>query len=1200
MALSNKTTNISSLFQNRAKNLNLTEISSDDVLDLIKEVNIINPESLSRDDLSIILKRLDDYEGFYSTQQLENIDYSLFSNHVFFDSAVNKVSYAFNRIHEIPFDKDEIENLKYKNKTDGYTNYILKNKFPKSKGFANFSGSETIVVFDEQGKILSENKNNKVGLLNPKTSNFSFDFWLYVDGNSLTNNNNQVVFNKIEIFDDGGTKKINNGFLCTLSNIDDNDNNEECFIELIIYIDKEFVSSKTKIKKDVFQNVTISVSSLNNLKKIDFIIDGNIVESSKIISLGSIQNKNFGDGFKDRKINFSIGGIFSNFNNNVFISSEISHDNHTFNNLTGKIDEFRFFHKTRSKKVIKQNMHKNINAQKGLRLYLRLNEPGGNYRNSCLTIDYSGNKLHGVIYQKVNNQINIMTDTSNFKVSNNTPLKLEKIEDSPVLNPSYLESLTVRENLIIEAKKYDSQNPNLIFNLMPRHYFLAASDFQNLPVFSSEDAYNLPASVVNSEGNLVKTNTLNAKVPANNELVNIVLIWARFFDQLKCYISSITNLLNVNYDAINKKQIIGMQIPLLCKMYGLEFREILPTITKNKLNNENLKFEDILSENSIRKIQNILWQRFLINTQDFLRSKGTTKSIQSAFSSFGIDHNKFIDIREYSSNNSINQSKNFNLQNVKKFCIDFGNQINLMIDPVFTGSDYPDNKLFLQIPDIKSKSIDQSKKISNTNTQENGFGENWSIEMFFDFKNMINKKFFLQKKKINQEFESVDSFKDSQFLFRIDNIDDDNLISVKYVRKSSNNTKLGNIVINIKTIHDDNSFNQEIIIQDVDVFSNKKYFSITQSVVNGVVHHSAYIDDIGKKISIKDIKKVDKTKTIQDSSKLFSKQSGLTFKIGDYNYTNQVNFIESDTNPVFQGQVYKVRLWKKSLTINEISSHVKDLDNFGTEDFMPLKHVIADFEVKNIQSTFNQNNNVRTWEIEDITNNLNDQNQSLNKMTLTTKNSSQVDSNVINFNNFLVKNQNIKFDEANSYNKVNIVSLKENKNKTLLENFNSFPSNKVPNDFLYENINRISVDMSIVKIINSDISKIISNVNDFTSKISNTYSKYEYNYQEIESIKKTYFEKFSDSNFINYSSIGNVFKYFDNIMTSILYEIVPSRVRFEGFNLVYESHVLERHKYMYKNKDSINTIIDSSNDINYYRQSIVSRRSSDYNDNRKI
>ena len=201
-----------------------------------------------------------------------------------------------------------------------------------------------------------------------------------------------------------------------------------------------------------------------------------------------------------------------------------------------------------------------------------------------------------------------------------------------------------------------------------------------------------------------------------------------------------------------------------------------------------------------------------------------------------------------------------------------------MIDPTFSGNSYSDNKLFLRIPNIKSKSADQSKKISAENTQEDGLGENWSIEMFFDFKNMINKRFFLQKKKINQDFESVDSFKDEQFLFRIDNDSDDNLVSVKYVRKSSNNTKLGNIIVNIKTIHDDSLFNQEIIIQDVDIFSNKKYFSITQSVVDNVVYHSAYIDDIGKKISIKDIKKINKTKTIQDLSKLFSKQSDLTFK----------------------------------------------------------------------------------------------------------------------------------------------------------------------------------------------------------------------------------------------------------------------------------------------------------------------------------
>lgn len=1186
MALTKNKNNESSLFNSRLKDLNFTSASSNNLFEIIKENNFINPESLSKDDLSIILKRIDDYNGFYTTQQLENIDYSNFKNHVFFDSAVNKATYAFDRILNYPYDKNEIENIKFNNKTDGYTNYILKNVFPKSKGYVNFSGNQFVVVYDEQGKTVKNNLNKKIGLLNPKSSNFSFDFWIEPNYESLNNENNQVVFSKIETLTNNNINSISNGFLCVLENL----NSNECYLKFIIYAQNKFTFSKTKIKTNVFQNIVISVSSLRNNRKIDFLINGNIVDTSDIIkSSQDLQTKNFEDSFKEKDINFSIGGIFASKQQNVLVSENITHDNITLNNFHGKIDEFRFFHKTRSQNEIKENMHKNIFSQRNLVLYLRFNEPKGLYTNSCLIIDYSGNELHGIVYQDDNGQINILQDTTNFKINENTPLKLEKAENSPVLHPGYVETINLRQKIIEIASDYDSKNPNLIFNLMPKHYFLDSADFQSLPVFSNEDAYTVPDSIVDSNGNLLKISTLKAKVSANNELVNIVLIWARFFDQLKCYISSITNLININYDAINKKSIVGMQIPLMCKFYGIDFKEMLPTITKNKLNSENLKFEDLLSEVSIRKIQNTLWQRFLINTQDFLRSKGTKKSIKSVFSSFGIDSDKFIDIREYSSNNLISKINNYNLIDNKKFAIDFGNSTTLLEDPIFNQENETDNKLLLEISNLRSKERNQFDLQDST---VSGIGSNWSIELFFDFKKIINNKKFLQKRKVSQDISDREDFNNKQYLFRIDNENNENLVSVKFIRKS-NNDIFGDVIVNIKTIHNDNSKNQEIILSNIDIFSEKQYFSITQKIENNNIIHTVYSDVVGKPVEIKNIIKSQKTKTIENlnTNDLFSNQENLNLKIGDFNYENQVNFISIGENPVFQGRVFKIRLWKTELKENEVLSHIKDINNLGLENLNSKKYLISDFEVKNISSVYDLNTDIRTWQIEDQTN-------SLNSLLVKSKNRSHSDLNVISFDNFLSKAQNIKFDEINSYNKVNIISYKEEENKSLLSNFNSFPSRKVPNDFKYENINRLSVDMSIVKVINDDISKIISDIETFTAKLSNSHSKYEYNYNELEVIRKDYFEKYSDSNYINYSSIGNIFKYFDNILSSLLYDIVPSRVRFEGFNFVYESHVLERHKYENKNKDSINTIIDKDSIVDFSRDNILSRRNINYNDNR--
>ena len=72
-------------------NLNLENFNSN---------NIIDPEVLATSLTSSHSKRLDDYNGLFSSQQIKNKDFSKFKNHVYFDSAVDKVSYAFNKILE--------------------------------------------------------------------------------------------------------------------------------------------------------------------------------------------------------------------------------------------------------------------------------------------------------------------------------------------------------------------------------------------------------------------------------------------------------------------------------------------------------------------------------------------------------------------------------------------------------------------------------------------------------------------------------------------------------------------------------------------------------------------------------------------------------------------------------------------------------------------------------------------------------------------------------------------------------------------------------------------------------------------------------------------------------------------------------------------------------------------------------------------
>ena len=144
--------------------------------------------------------------------------------------------------------------------------------------------------------------------------------------------------------------------------------------------------------------------------------------------------------------------------------------------------------------------------------------------------------------------------------------------------------------------------------------------------------------------------------------------------------------------------------------------------------------------------------------------------------------------------------------------------------------------------------------------------------------------------------------------------------------------------------------------------------------------------------------------------------------------------------------------------------------------------------------------------------------------------------------------------------------------------------------------------MSIVKVLNEDISKIIFDLESFTSLLNKNMSIHSYSYKYLEDIRSKYFEKFDDKKYIKYSSIGGIFKYFDNILTNILHDIIPAGTQYDGFNFVYESHTLERHKYEHKNKHSkVSLSPDSSEKYSYSINNNNShRRPASYNNNRRL
>jgi hypothetical protein len=1149
----------------------------------IKGLYTIDIEKLQTEDITLINKNIDDYNTFFTTQQAEFIDYSSFSDHVFFDSAVNKVIFGFNRLLNFPYDLNEFSYKQFINKLEGYTGYLYRNIYPKNKSFINFEGNQKVLIKNLNGAFLNDYEDPKVGVLKPE-ARFSFNFWLKAKSNNFTNNQTLFKFYNVQ---------NNSGFISFVSF--DNNNNGKHYINFLLINDQEYKLEKTEISLDAFANITINVTNLQNKRNISFVIDGNKVENS---AYGSDEETSMtANSFHDSLSEVSTEFIFGSSEN---LTVTLDGQNYAFTNFKGCIDEFRFYHKIKSIKETKREIHKNVFAQEGLVLYLKFNEPGGNYLNSYVCLDSSSNKLHGLI---LNDSNEIIQDTTNYKVSSDTPLRLERDELSPVVNSSFPDIVTLRNQLLEKAAVFDQKNKNLIFNLMPKHYFLEAGDYQNLPIFSSNDI----VKVKEVDGKAIKylyqptTDTFKAYQPGNNHFVNMLLIWARFFDQLKIMLDSISTIIDVDYDTINEKKILGLKIPLICKQYGLDFVEIFSSITKRKKNKEALTFNDVVNDFSIRKIQNEIWYKILINSQSFIRSKGTINSIENLMSSVGLNVSDNITIREYSNINNLNNSNDQFISSKTKFkSVNLTNKKLLSTSSTFEeSSSFSNEKPYIEVLDLKhfdinDDSIYKDYLVTNQSVKS-GLGDNFSIELFFKLESFLKDKTNIAS--ITSEKKNVlTNISNIQNVLRLDYIKSP-VLNIFFTRKNLDSS-LFTLTADIKPVVNSYLYNFTLVIEDIDLFDRENYICITQSITDTNITYTLYSSKANANILNETLKTSTQTKSINNfnSSNLFSNKSNINLRIGHYHYDNTTTELFSLNNTNFQGEILSIRTWAKSLEVLEIENHVKNIKNIS-ESNISKTSLVNNFSIKEV--TEQSAGGIKYFVFDDNAIIKKESgSKSLNECRFNIKSSDNL-IDFVKYNEFIIKNKNFSLDTVVKQNKVNIESFNESKNKIITNNFNSFPSNSVSYDHDFIDENRFSIDFSTTKAINDDISRLIASITDFNEVLINN-NMYNFKYSNIDKLKTEYFNRIKDDKIVNYSSLANVFRYFDNILSTLLNNMIPSKTKFQGFNLVYESHILERHKYQYKNSDSRVNIYNPSEAHNFSRETNKSYRNNSYNNNRSM
>jgi len=573
---------------------------------------------------------------------------------------------------------------------------------------------------------------------------------------------------------------------------------------------------------------------------------------------------------------------------------------------------------------------------------------------------------------------------------------------------------------------------------------------------------------------------------------------------------------------------------------GIEFREILPLTLIEKLDNKNLKNEDVFSDISIRQIQNNLWKRFIINSQSYFSSKGTYRSLIEIFNNFGLRENDFIKFRENTGNNSfLINNQYYDKQKNKKF-ISFGNrsQLENILATTFDANGYPTNKNFLSSSDFSA---------SNTELFTIDISNDFTFENYFYF----NKK----------DFSILDN---TQSLFRLDSKENVGgyfkpLINIISERRGFSDE---NHSIKAYVSLDGQTYEEIQISNSIKLFSGEIYYLCIRKKLDIKTNKHVISFDISST-------RKNSNCLIEQSSFVMSQNFNTTARVnriyfGNFDYSNKISTVDQliyHTN--LEGNITNIRGYSQSISDKILSKKRKDISFIGIEEtstiFEKLK-INIDLSLTKSSTNLSKITSVINKDYYESVNNQN------SEAIYFYMGSESVKEDTLIVKKILTLEQNEDINTPHSSNKIFINNVESEKIKSNLENESS-SFFELDLNYLYSQDKRFYIDFSYINLLNNDISKILS-VNDFfNNSIGNITSLYEDEYNDLESLRKIYFEKLSEE--IDSTKFYQTYKYFDNILESLLRETIPSKLSFSGFNYVHTSHLLERNKYKSKLFNSI-------------------------------
>ena len=1076
-----------------------------------------------------------------SSQQLP-FDFSKFENHTFFSSAEANVNIAFEKIiNTFPFDGTREEYDKWVDELTGFENHVM-STYPQYTGYLTLSGTDYIEVIDKAGVVFPSISRNSTGetILNPKTNPIfiEVDVALPVEAND-----DQYIFYHM-------SSSI--GYAAYVENTASTTSAKVYFT---ILSGSRSIAASTRIVKGRFNKLAFFYDNRPFTRRAGIMSGTTVVSQSPRFTIGSI---NTGGS----SLFIASGSAFSSPHISFTPSS----------GLTGSLNNFRVFHEIRTAAQITNYETRTLFSEENARLAFRFNEPTGSYTNEDVVLDHSGNSLHS----KISNYQSRIRGAKPYP----SLVRFERAVFHPTLFPSHPDVLALNTTLLTTASQYDSNNPNLITNLVPRHYLEVAAQ-SNYAIGTSADGELLEGIKAQPS----KYSLPGAAAIGQPQIISALLfMWARAFDEMKIMLDHVSNLVHVDYE--KEDSIADQFLPFLSKYYGFE----LPNMFRNAdygqfFSGENVSGETMVG--SLNDLQNEMWRRILINLKEVLASKGTIHSIKTLFRSAGIDPDRMFRFIEYGG------PSNFRLgQSRKKIT-----EISTMIDFSGSLSAFPGvtnaQGFYEKRPYLQSTYLSASRKevgfpaIAGTFVKKTIFpphgisndpndglltSGSWTAEGRFKFP-------------ITRDYNSPQS------LFRLHTTQSVNahhrtILNVVADPDRANQGENPSVTMYCRPGSGASAPLLALALTGANIFDGGKWYVSVGRTRNdriGLTLSSSYFINVARQ-DYGNLAEFHTTSSLfQESAtvseNLFQRKvlssvsqnlSGSFIVIGEQSLDTSAGLFLNDSSLTSRAQSTKfaglaghLRFWSNDMTNAEAREHARSFQSLGVIN--PLKNfgftpdVTGSFGKLRLDLSTDQpvtqSNSTGRLEMVDF---------SQQFITGSYLAGFEISKSIIKPERFDYSIIAPNYDEISEDNKVRVSGFTEGDN---LKNIGGLPAPiyEIAKAHEPQDDSRFSIEFSMMQALNEDIIKIFATLDSLDDILGAPELMFAEEYPGLRDLREVYFNRLTGT--VNYKNFFDFFRWLDSSFDVMIERLIPRKTNYLGFNFIIEQHALERAKVAYGSGD---------------------------------